>query len=299
MRFPWEYLIMTLLYVAYLIGYEERWHLMVLNAMNWVRWGWNLSEQEHAMYKVHMQADECAHARCIWDVLCSTRLEMECAIEHTRPSRRCWWKWSRGVNGRWCQQLCSAVLCCVLLCAALLLCCVLLCSAAALHCSALVPAAGCASQGWAYKPPPLALPDHYYWLLVVYQYKASMRCNAHTYMYIGTHTSTSTLVYYKPRVSLGIQFFHPFHPISTGYLCINIHIAYTNTDTDTHIYIFTYTHLHINIQIYKAKNRQILHLLYLIRIGNSLVIHIWRERNPHKCNVHWKKYTLHQQAFHH
>ena len=75
-----------------------------------------MSEQEHAMYKVHMQADECAHARCIWDVLCSTRLEMECAIEHTRPSRRCWWKWSRGVNGRWCQQLCSAVLCAAVLC---------------------------------------------------------------------------------------------------------------------------------------------------------------------------------------
>ena len=54
---------------------------------------------------VHMQA-ECA------------RLEMECAIEHTRTSRRCWWKWSRGVNGRWCQQLCSAALLCCVLCSA-------------------------------------------------------------------------------------------------------------------------------------------------------------------------------------
>ena len=83
---------------------------------------------------------------------------------------RCWWwKWSRGVDGRWCQQLCSAVVLCI----------------------------GCqqvAAQAKAeHTSLPPALPDHY-WLLVLVNIRRYTQKHAHKYIYTAHTIHTQMFV---------------------------------------------------------------------------------------------------------
>ena len=122
---------------------------------------------------------------------------------------RWWWKWSRGFDGRWCQQLCSApVLCC---CAAVL-CCVLLCIGCQ-QVAAQAKAEQTSIQAYKHTSIPPALPDHYS-LLVLVNMRRYTQKQKHAYIYTNTYTAhihIHTQMYMEAKSKNG----HSFHRMRT------------------------------------------------------------------------------------
>ena len=115
-------------------------------------------------------------------------LDEECAGKSS--AGRWWWKWSRGFDGRWCQQLCSAL---VLCCCAAVLCCVLLCIGCQ-QVAAQAKAEQTSIQAYKHTSIPPALPDHYS-LLVLVNMRRYTQKQKHAYIYTNsTHTHTYTNV---------------------------------------------------------------------------------------------------------
>ena len=176
-------------------------------------------------------------------------LELECGVQG-RPSARWWWKWSRGADGRWCQQFCC-------------------CSAALLHrcyyallSSALVPAARCASQGWTYKPTTCST-----WSVLC----SCVSTTAYIYIYNAICTNLPVLTHthwyrYRPRVRLRIQGLHLLQQISIG----------SCTHSETKIWIlgsvqYEIVHLLLSHHIWHAGQSKIFVCWYLIADTNAVI----------------------------